>query len=169
MCACSNKAKWPCGWEVAPAETIDRTELDNHFAANTERWVKTFEFLKNHDLKNLAVGEYEIVGREAYAIVSEYETKAPENCRFESHRKYIDLQYIIEGKEIMGVAAPEGLEVTVPYVEDIEFYGTEAEGAKYEEATPEKFLVFFPDQPHRPCISCDGPSHIKKVVVKILY
>jgi len=170
MISCKNNNKsWPCGWEVSPAASVDKAQLDAHFAAHPERWTRTFEFLKKADLKSLELGEHEILGSEAYAIVSEYMPKEPEMCKFEAHRKYIDLQYIIEGAEMMGTVAPDSLQVTIPYTADIEFYGTDEEGATYEIANQDNFFIFFPNQPHRPSMNFDGASKVKKVVVKIEY
>lgn len=167
MTGCSQK--WPCGWKATPADCLDRQKMDAHFAAHPDRWKATFEFLKNTDLESLELGEYEILGRDVYAIVSEYLPKEAEDCRFESHKKYIDLQYLISGEEMMGVTATESLEVVVPYVEDIMFYTPEGVEAVYEKAVPGKFFVFFPDDAHRPSMkSAEGVS-VKKVVVKVLY
>lgn len=161
--------KWPCGWKATPADCLDRQEMDAHFAAHPDRWKATFKFLATTDLESLELGEHEILGRDVYAIVSEYMPKEAEDCRFESHKKYIDLQYLVSGEEMMGVTSPEGLEVVVPYVEDIMFYSPEGVEAVYEKAVPGKFFVFFPDDAHRPSMkSADGVS-VKKVVVKVLY
>ena len=54
-------------------------------------------------MSRLSPGEYEIIGREVYAIVSEYVPKEEAECNFEAHRRYIDLQYLINGEERMGV------------------------------------------------------------------
>ena len=167
MTGCSQK--WPCGWNAKPADCLDKQEMDAHFAAHPDRWKATFKFLATTDLESLELGEYEIIGRDVYAIVSEYMPKEAKDCRFESHKKYIDLQYIISGEEMMGVTKPEGLEVIVPYTEDIMFYSPDGVDAVYEKAVPGKFFVFFPDNAHRPSMkSADGVS-VKKVVVKVLY
>ena len=93
--ACNNNSKapeWVCGWEVAPDATIVKEQMESHFEAHPDRWKATFEFLKNTDLANIQLGEHEIVGREVFAIVSEYVPKQHKDCLYEHHLKYIDLQ-----------------------------------------------------------------------------
>ena len=167
MTGCAQK--WPCGWKATPADCLDKQEMDAHFAANPERWKATFNFLATTDLESLELGEHEILGREVYAIVSEYAPKEHEDCLFESHKKYIDLQYLVSGEEMMGVTKPDGLEVVVPYTEDIMFYSAEGVDAVYEKAVPGKFFVFFPDNAHRPSMKSAEGVTVKKVVVKVLY
>lgn len=165
----SCSSQWPYGWEVPVAECVNKSAVDAHVAAYPERWKAAFEYLKETDLSSLEIGEYEILGRDVYATVSSYEPKEPENCRFEAHRKYVDIQYLISGTEMMGVTPLEGLEETVPYTEDIAFYGTESADAVYETATPEKFFVFFPEDAHRPSMKTDGSETVRKIVIKLLY
>lgn len=162
---------WPCGWEVVPADCIDRDAMDEHYNANTALWNKVFAFLKDNDLPSLAVGEYEISGKDAFAIVSEYFPKDSSECRFETHRKYIDLQYVINGEEMIGIADTAGMSLSIPYTDDIQYYGTSSNRAEYETATPDKFFVFFPKDAHRPSLTTgkDQLGPIKKIVVKVLF
>ena len=169
MCACKQKASWPLGWDVRPAECLDSVAMDEHFAAHPDRWKAVFDYLKNTDLAAETLGEHELLGRDVYAIVSEYEPKKHENCQFEAHRLYIDVQYIISGEEMMGVVPLDKTTETVPYVEDIAFYGTEYPDAVYEKATPEKFFVFFPKDAHRPSMESTEGVMVKKVVVKVKF
>lgn len=169
VAACAPKASWPCGWDVKPADCLDTEAMNEHFAAHPDRWEAAFEFLKTADLSALELGDHEILGRDVYASVSEYEPKDPENCRFEAHRKYVDLQYIISGEEMMGVTSLDKVEETVPYVEDIVFFGTEGADAVYETATPEKFFIFFPKDAHRPSMKSSEDVAVRKVVIKLLY
>lgn len=42
-------------------------------------------------------------------------SKNKEDCFFESHKKYIDIQYVFEGEEIMEVENLSNLQVTTAY------------------------------------------------------
>ena len=171
--ACKNGTKapeWVCGWEVTPDATIVQEQMAAHFEANRERWKATFDFLKSADLANLPLGEHEILGREVFAIVSEYAPKQHEDCLFENHLKYIDLQYVISGEEIMGVTTLDKVTPVQEHdaVKDIRFYAQEAE-AEYVPAGPETFFVFFPSDIHRPSMKTEKDVLVKKVVVKVQY
>lgn len=171
--ACNNAAKgpqWTCGWEVKPDATINQEQMKEHFEAYPERWKATFGFLKSADLAALPLGEHEILGRDVFAIVSEYSPKVHEDCLFENHQKYIDLQYVVSGEELMGVTTPDKV---VPVVEhdqakDIRFFAGDAQ-AEYVTASAETFFVFFPSDIHRPSMKSKEGITVKKVVVKVLY
>jgi len=170
--SCANKSEWTELWSVAPAENFNRADMDAHYKAHTELWNAVFNFLNTHDLDTLSAGRYEIVEGQAYANVSDYTPKKAEDCRFENHHKFIDLQYVSVGKEMMGVVRNAAAEEKEAYVEsnDIAFFGTALDGAAYEIADSGKYFVFFPEDLHRPSMeACDNPAPVKKIVVKILY
>ncbi len=164
----STEVDWKYGWSVAASPTLDTAALKKHQVQYPERWKAAFEYLKNSDLDMLSPGEHEIIGHEVYAIISEYAPKEAAECNFEAHRKYIDFQYLISGKEKMGVTV---LDKAVPICEydekkDIVFFKPDAP-AIYEVATPEVFYVFFPKDAHRPSIKDEDGVTVKKIVIKI--
>ena len=63
---------------------------------------KAFKFLDNFEKKALLDGRYVINGNKIYATISSYNTLPIIEKSWESHKKYIDIQYIIEGKEYIG-------------------------------------------------------------------
>jgi YhcH/YjgK/YiaL family protein len=124
--------------------------------------------LKTNDLSKLEVKRHEIDGINLFAPVSEYLTKNEADAKFETHQKYIDIQYVISGVEQIGVA-PISMknEVLVPYDEtkDIEFM-TVTQSSSFK-ATPEKFFIFFPSDIHRPSVKVGENSQVRKIVVKV--
>jgi len=130
---------------------------------------KGFEFLINTDLKNLPDGRYEIEGDKIYANVQSLKTKNKEDKKWEVHRKYIDIQYVIKGYECMGIGVLDDFRIIkTPYddAKDIEFL----DGEKYSFINVEEgnFTVFYPNDVHAPMLSIDTPQDIKKVIVKIV-
>jgi YhcH/YjgK/YiaL family protein len=103
-----------------------------------------------------------------FAIVQEYFTK--EESVYEAHKKYIDLQYIVSGEEIIYVSdISEVQECVESYDEtkDIAFYQT-AQSCRKVKLEKDTFVILFPNDAHKPCISvCGNPSEVRKVVVKI--
>ncbi|HET7897807.1 MAG TPA: YhcH/YjgK/YiaL family protein, partial [Flavisolibacter sp.] len=118
------------------------------------------------DLASLAIGKYPLAGDSVYVAVTFAPDKVFDSTKWESHRKYIDLQYIAVGKEKMGVAPVEKAKVLVPYNEKRDVANYEAEGSFYV-ADPSQFFLFFPQDAHRPSIKVDD-DRVRKVVVKIL-
>jgi YhcH/YjgK/YiaL family protein len=101
-----------------------------------------------------------------YAIVSEAPSKDYDKTAFESHKNYIDLQYVITGEENMGRTRVESLTVDKAYNDkaDIAYY--KGDGKIYT-VPQNSFLLFFPGEAHRPNITPGGNKVVKKVVIKI--
>ena len=147
---------------------INEAMLENYKKVHP-RFEAAFEGLKKLVAENAEVGKYEIEGSDVYAMVQEYKTKAPEEAKFEAHRKYIDIQYIISGVEKMEmIDVSKATEITEYDVEkDFQFfdYGNTAVLGCFED---EDFAVFFPQDVHKPGMAVDsGSSAVKKIVVKI--
>lgn len=127
------------------------------------RFKKAFEFLKNTDLLSLPSGKTEIEGSDIYAVVSEYQTK-PNDNRYENHRKYIDIQYIVKGSEVM-YFAQGSYEGTYDEVKDVSFCKIEKGSAL--NISQGSFAVFFPEEWHRPNCMDKEPQNMKKIVIKV--
>jgi biofilm protein TabA len=162
------KREWSGGWTVTPDASIDKRELAVSYFKNKARWEKAFNFLKNTDLTKLDLKRYDIDGDNLFATVSEYVSKNEETTNFEAHRKYIDIQYVISGKELMNIAPLASVkEVITPYdaAKDIEFV-TVTKVVNYK-ATPSNFFIFFPGDAHRPGLKDGVNSPVRKVVIKL--
>ena len=122
-----------------------------------------FDFLKEALAQPKEVGRYEL-GNGVFALVQSYDTKAEENCKIEAHKKYIDIQCVLKGKELFGVA---DLSTQTIYEDkfaekDVAFYKGEVDLLTL---TDGDFVIVFPEDAHRPQQG-DG-SHVEKVVVKV--
>lgn len=161
-----NAGEWAEGLTVAAHGSVDVNEFYKQYHAKPALWKAVFEFMKQ-DLSELEVGKYQLVEGEAFAMVSEYDTKEPENAKWEAHHKFIDLQYVIAGEEQMGVLPLAEAVNALEYNEqkDLIFYG-DNEGELHL-ASPEAFFLFFPSDVHRPCIKVGESAPVKKLVAKI--
>lgn len=160
---------WAKDVKVKLYPEINAVEFKQQYEASRSTWDKVFEFLADSNkLKSLAPGMYPIDGKNAYASITYAPSKTFEASKWESHRKYIDLQYVITGAEKIGKAPLASVTVTEPYNEEKDVAHYSGEGTYYI-ATPEVFYLFFPDEAHRPNIKVDGYDTVKKMVVKIKY
>lgn len=145
---------------------IDKIENYLCYANLSERMAKGFEFIKNTDLVEIESGKYEIDQDDIFAIVQEYDTKEEKNCKLEGHKKYIDIQYMIKGVELMGVTTKKDQKIIeVNEEKDYTFYEGETSLLKVGKGM---FTIFFPDDLHRPCVKAGQIAKVKKVVVKVL-
>jgi len=162
------KGEWLNGWKVKPDASINRREFTVSYFKHKERWDKAFAFLKENDLTKMELKRYDIDGNNLYAPVSEYITKNDTAARYEAHRNYIDIQYVVSGRELIGIAPlSDTKDILVPYdaATDVEFMTVSQ--IKNVPATSDRFFIFFPDDVHRPGLKDGVNSPVRKVVVKV--
>jgi len=162
------KGEWLNGWKVKPDASINRREFAVSYFKHKERWDKAFAFLKENDLTKMELKRYDIDGNNLYAPVSEYITKNDTAARYEAHRNYIDIQYVVSGRELIGIAPlSDTKDILVPYdaATDVEFMTVSQ--IKNVPATSDRFFIFFPDDVHRPGLKDGVNSPVRKVVVKV--
>jgi len=160
------KKEWLNGLSVTPHKSIDKVQFAKQYHLNQAYWDKAFAYLKNTDLKTLSNGKHVIDGDNVYAIVTEAPGKDYDKTAFESHRKYIDLQYVITGEENMGKAPVASVTVSKPYDDATDLANYSGEGKIYT-VPAGTFMLFFPTDAHRPNITPGGNKVIKKIVIKV--
>lgn len=130
-------------------------------------WQLAIEWIKQQAHKSRC-DIFELRGRDMFVNVHGYDTMQDHLCKFESHRRYVDLQYCISGGEKVEWMPTEDLEADGSYDEenDVQFYNTEKKGNMIS-FTPGMFGIFYPEDGHRPKISDEINTNIKKLVVKI--
>ena len=142
--------------------------LDNYhlYQSVNERIAKGFEFLHNTDLDAIPSGKHDIDGDTIFALVQEYQTKPLAECKLESHKKYIDIQYVIRGEEMMGVSTQNNQKILeINEEKDYTFYeGT----TSLVLVSKGMFTIFFPDDLHQPCVQTESAAEVKKVVIKVM-
>jgi YhcH/YjgK/YiaL family protein len=122
------------------------------------------------DLPARADGRYELRGDRVFAMVQSYETIPAEQAVWEAHRKYIDVQYMVEGAESMGHLPIDGLKVKQPYdvEKDFELFDAPASQGNRIIVPAGSFAIFYPSDVHMPKLPANGKvGWIKKVVVKV--
>jgi biofilm protein TabA len=101
-------------------------------------------------------------------MVSTYATKARDDRMFESHRAFIDIQYLVRGREVIRWVPVKGLPVNSAYDEkkDIALYKYPGEGISIA-MKKGVFAIFFPEDAHNPGLSFRSICRVKKIVVKV--
>lgn len=160
--------EWAHGLTVNIHPSVNYIEFAKQYHFNKEYWDKAFSFLSDKNLNTLAPGKYVIDGDNVYAIITEAPSKEFDQSAWESHQKYIDLQYVIKGKEKIGITPVTSATVTKPYDEANDFLNYSADG-KYYIASPGEFFLFFPGDVHRPNIKVEKYDTVKKLVIKIKF
>ena len=119
--------------------------------------------------KNHPVGRVELsADGKMYANIDEYMTKPLANCRFEAHKKYIDIQFLLSGEEIIETAFTDELEITEPYDEnrDVMFL-KDTEDKTVLHLKKGYFAMFYPTDAHKPQVCFNKSQNVKKIVIKM--
>jgi YhcH/YjgK/YiaL family protein len=129
---------------------------------------KAFEYLKSCNAATTPAGRYEIEGNSVYAIVQEYETIPENELRWEAHRKYIDIQYILSGNECMGWSNIKYISDQLPYneVQDC-IISSDTEEASFIHMNVGQFTILFPEDVHKPKCRFSEKCSVRKIVIKV--
>ncbi|MDZ4684506.1 MAG: YhcH/YjgK/YiaL family protein [Planctomycetaceae bacterium] len=146
---------------------LDHLSRAARYRAVSPGIAKAFDFLRTLDVAKLVDGRNAIDGDRAFAMLNRYRTKPPAEAVWESHRKYIDVQYVVSGEEWMGyVPLDRAPAVKTPYDEsrDVIFYEPARDGFVM---TAGQFTVFFPEDIHAPGLMAGSAAEVVKIVVKV--
>ncbi len=146
---------------------IDTIQNAAYYFGVHERIAAGLRWLQTQNLPNLATGRYELDGKNLFVLVSEYQTKPRDQGKWEAHRRYFDIQYLIAGLESIGYAPLEACRLG-PYEEDKDFQRIEEAPGNFLTLRPQSFMVLAPQDAHMPGLALDSPRLVKKAVVKVL-
>ena len=127
------------------------------------------QYLLKTEIKPEDAGKTFTVDDDFYYIVKSYETKDVEDCKFESHRQYVDIQYMIEGKEAMSIIDISHVTPTTEYDEkkDIMFFEDPKEECATLTLSAGNFITFYPNDAHRPSMKAQNKEVILKAIGKV--
>jgi YhcH/YjgK/YiaL family protein len=145
---------------VDSIKNIDLYEFKN------QNMTKAFEYIRNNRFTDELTGKIEIDGQDLYAIKSEYRPKLEHDLLWESHKRYIDIQYIIKGEELIGYTSINDFDIVKPYDSENDVVLGKVDGS-YVKLKSGDFMVLFPDEAHKPGIMSSENSHVIKLVVKV--
>jgi len=126
-------------------------------------------FLKQHNVFELIEGQYPINGESAYIIIQNYQTKPDSEKKWESHKKFIDVQLVLEGTEHIGYRPIDSLNNTEPYNDENDFtlYPNDSVEATYLKLNKGDFAIFYPNDAHKPGVHLQTMHAVKKAVIKV--
>ena len=142
---------------------FDRIENVNNYKG-LGRLYTALEFMAKTDFTNIPIGKYELDDN-IYYMVQQYDTN-PDKTVAEAHKKYIDIQYIVKGEEIIAVAPIQTEKKLVDAKEekDVWHYECETQPVVLKDGD---FMVLYPSDLHLPGKAVNEPSEVLKVVIKV--
>ena len=146
------------------ADTLKNRHL---YESISTRMKTSLEYIAATDFSKLEPGKYELDGSNIFVLIQEYDSIPREQGKWECHQKYIDIQYIAEGVEQIGVNNISKMEVVAEYdsEKDIAFLSGDGDYITFSKGS---YGIFFPEDAHQPKIAPgDVSGRVKKAVVKI--
>ena len=149
---------------------IDKLENAKKYYVLGENIKKGFEFLKNENLVDTECKKHIISGEDIWANIQDLELKEADKAPWEVHRKYTDIQFVISGIERMDWANLESFSPNddFDFEKDIQFGKLNDEKAASSLVVKQGyFVIFTPDDLHKPGLKTCGNNKVKKVIVKV--
>ena len=142
-------------------------KLDNleTYSGIGERLAKGLRLLRDTDFSVLEPGRYEADGDKLFFMVQNNQTQES-NDTPEAHKKYIDIQYLLEGEELIGVGSLSDMTEVVTANPDRDLWLYHGP-LSYVKIGNGYFAVLFPQDAHAPGIAVNTPAPTRKVVVKV--
>ena len=140
------------------------TNASKYYCLN-KNFQTAFNYITTTNLQQLTEGKQIIDGDNCFAIVNRYKTKLIKDSFAESHRKYIDIQFMVSGSEKIGFGHIHNFN-TGDYIEESDLQKHEGE-LDFVTLTDSHFTILFPDDVHMPGIINNIQSEVLKIVVKV--
>jgi YhcH/YjgK/YiaL family protein len=144
---------------------LDSLAQADRYLALHPLFAEAFDYLRNTDLDALSPGTHAVLDDRIFLIVEACPGRSRAEAKLECHRRYIDIQLVLEGVDEMG------WKPLVTCVDPVTDYDASRDIRFFDDtpdswvATPAgSFCLFFPDDAHAPLVST---GHIRKVVMKI--
>ena len=146
---------------------------------NSDKFKKAFEYLEqvfkegtieNKRLSTMKIGAFEkvVLDEKNFALEQVYDTKERKNCFFESHKKYVDVQFIVEGEEIIEVSDVNDMNIDANYDSELDLLKYElASKASIIKLKKGDIAIFYPQDAHMPCVQSNNSQKVVKTVVKV--
>jgi biofilm protein TabA len=148
---------------VADLDTIE------HQMTLTPELRLALAFLRRKDLPELPDGTMVIDSTRVFAVLQRYRTAPIDAPKFEFHQKYLDIQYVLSGEEIIGWAPAKEMTASFDYDAGQDLcYGLMRPGMFSPlRLSAGQLAVFWPEDGHAPRIAAGSPCLVRKIVVKV--
>lgn len=147
---------------------FDTLKNIKNYMGLSENLDKAIASIVKGEYLNAPTGRTDIDGDEVYFNIQDNVIlKNPTDTSFEIHKKYVDIQLIINGEECFGYGAKETLNFKNDYDDAKDFQLLDGEIETLFTMKGDRFILFFPEEPHMPCLKSKISQVVKKAVYKI--
>ncbi len=132
-----------------------------------EKIKEALEIIEKVNFDEMELGKH-VINDDLFLLVQKYDSKEPAQMRHEAHKKYVDIQYVVEGKECLEIAPVTIMEVDEAYSEerDVVFFKDTDRAAKVV-LTDGSYAILYPEDSHKPGMRVGESVPVKKIVGKV--
>ena len=134
------------------------------YAALHPAFAKAFAFLRDTNLAALPDGRLELDGERLFVLVMTLDGRGRDGAKLEVHRRYIDIQVVVTGADVMGWSPIAACREPLPFDEAKDAGLLNDVSASWILVPQGTFTIFFPEDAHAPLA---GTGRVKKAVVKV--
>ena len=143
-------------------DTLDNAD---RYAVLHPLFPRAIEFMRSPALRTLEPGIHVIIDKQLFAIVEHVSARVREAAKLECHRRNIDIQLVLQGRDEMGWKSLSDCHAPIAEFnaeKDIGFFSDPIDTWVATHAN--EFCIFFPQDAHAPLV---GTGKIHKIVLKI--
>ncbi len=145
---------------------LDSLKNRARYEALHPRFKEVFDYIESHDLLAMECGRYDIDGDNIFVNVQELDLRPTSEARLELHRKYIDIQVVLnDAVELFGWSEKKDClkpEAEFDDQKDVQFF-TDVPQCFYS-VVKGQFSILYPEDGHAPML---GEGRVKKCIFKI--
>lgn len=141
---------------------VDRIEYAAEYAAQLPHLRDALQVIRSQP--DMDSGRHLFPG--GYVMRQTGVTKPVEDATFETHRRYIDVFILAEGREVVLWNRLENMQETAAYDPEKDKQALQGQGIALE-MSPGMFCALFPTDAHAPCRHTAGETAYVKYVVKL--
>ena len=146
---------------------LDMFENRERYFSLHNGFKEAFGFIEECMKSKPAPGKYIIKDSQIYALVQHYESTPAENVNWEGHRKYIDIQFVLTGKEIIEWTNIKAVSPDAVYQEEKDFLHCGNIKGMSCTMSQGSFVILYPEDIHKPHCIWDTKCEVDKIVVKV--
>lgn len=141
----------------------------NHYVTLNPYFSAAFAALEKLSYSTCSPGHYSIDGNNLFVNVLEYDTCPEQDAQMEAHRAYIDVMWMLSGKEKIAVCPLERMtQVTSAYdAADDSLLGQIPNRCSYIQMQPGSICILFPEDGHAPGLDVAESSRVRKLIAKV--
>lgn len=148
------------------SEWLVKTKVDDIELQN--RVNSAINYLRKLKVDETDAGTRIVVDEYFFYSVQSYVTKPADECKLESHKKFVDIQVMVSGSEAMDIVDTSRLTLQESYdaTKDVMFWKISSRTARTT-LTSGDIIVLYPEHAHRGAVSIENSTKVVKIVGKV--